>query len=60
MDDSEHDALPFMALPVHHRVKLRSTNPLERLDRKVKRLANVVGKFPKLDFGQFGGRVGAG
>jgi transposase-like protein len=43
MDDSEHDVLAFMAFPVQHRTKLHSTNPLERLDKEVKRRADVVG-----------------
>lgn len=34
------------AHPAPHRVKLHSTNTLERLNKEVKRRANVVGIFP--------------
>ena len=37
MDDSEHDVLAYMAFPGQHRTKLHSTNPLERLNKEVKR-----------------------
>ena len=39
MDDSEHDVLAYLAFPAQHRTKLHSTNPLERLNKEVKRRA---------------------
>ena len=41
MDDSEHDVLAYMAFPGQHRTKLHSTNPLERLNKEVKRRADA-------------------
>lgn len=46
MDDSEHDVLAYMSFPRQHRTKLHSTNPIERLNKEVKRRADVVGIFP--------------
>ena len=42
MDKSEADVLAYMAFPAQHRTKLHSTNPLERLNKEVKRRADVV------------------
>lgn len=40
------DVLVHMAFPVEHWSRLDSTNPLERLNREVKRRTDVVGVFP--------------
>jgi len=46
LEEAEEDLIAFYAFPEAHWSKLRSTNPLERVNREIGRRSDVVGIFP--------------
>lgn len=46
MDASREDVLAYMDFPREHWPQIASTNPLERVNKEIKRRSDVVGIFP--------------
>jgi putative transposase len=46
MDTAKAEVLAFTSFPRSHWTKIWSTNPIERINREIKRRARVVGIFP--------------
>ena len=46
MEASREDVLTYMDYPKEHWAQIASTNPLERVNKEIKRRADVVGIFP--------------
>ena len=46
MEEAEEDVLAYASFPAEHWQKIWSKNPLERLNKEVKRRTRVVGIFP--------------
>jgi len=50
LEGAEDELLCFYAFPREHWPKLRSTNPLERVNKEIGRRSDVVGIFPNDEF----------
>ena len=46
MDDAKDEVLAFSGFPTAHWQKIWSTNPIERINKEIKRRSRVVGIFP--------------
>ena len=46
LEDAKDDILAFCGFPQQHWRQIWSTNPLERVNKEIKRRTDVVGTFP--------------
>ena len=46
LTEAEEEVFTFYDFPIEHRRQISSTNPLERLNKELKRRSVVVGIFP--------------
>jgi putative transposase len=48
LEDGLGDALTFMAFPSEHWSRISSTNPIERINKEIRRRTKVIGVFPNV------------